>query len=497
MRLIALDARTGEVLDWDVPVDSLSLTRSLSLACLVSATVPAWYHARTDDGGHPVLLRGGTLLVVEEDDGTLTPALMDGESLADDLEVEGTGLSTLAAGAPWAWSAGSWSGHDALSLWRHVWGRVIGASGVPRLTVTGDTACGVVVGRAPSAEWRRRLRMIATAQEWIDRRDARAEHWQREMDRLAVSIARHGGRKGIGEITVGSEVPQQSDGGSYRMHILTNSDGKATRVYYWKWTSWGNGSWYYRSGASLSALADRWIAAKNTRDNAKGWFESRATFVAEQRAWMDAHPEQGPEHYTLSSWANRDLAADLESLRDLGGFDWVETARWDDQDNLIPQIHAVKTIGSRREDLHFELGVNIHAHPELHREEIATQVTVMGAGEGSKTLSADRAWSHPRLVTRHRTVSDSSLGTRQMVAARADREIKTARAALDWRFTGLTITDTPAAPIGRLGLGDTIRVTGTLADGTDLDQWVRVTEITRTWGESGAGDTIQIEVEAP
>ena len=104
MRLIALDARTGEVLDWDVPVDSLSLTRSLSLACLVSATVPAWYHARTDDGGHPVLLRGGTLLVVEEDDGTLTPALMDGESLADDLEVEGTGLSSLAAGAPWAWS---------------------------------------------------------------------------------------------------------------------------------------------------------------------------------------------------------------------------------------------------------------------------------------------------------------------------------------------------------------------------------------------------------
>ena len=45
--------------------------------------------------------------------------------------------------------------------------------------------------------------------------------------------------------------------------------------------------------------------------------------------------------------------------------------------------------------------------------------------------------------------------------------------------------------------GDTIRVTGTLADGTDLDQWVRVTEITRTWGETGAGDTIQIEVEAP
>lgn len=495
MRVIALDARTGEVLDWEVPAIRVSLTRSLSLACMVGVTVPAEYHANVDEDGHPWLLRRGTILVVEEDSGRLTPALMNDESLADDLQVDGLGLSTLSNGEPWQGAPESWSSVDTLALWRLVWGRIISRPGMPGLTITGDATSGVNVGRAPSAEWSRVLAEIAAAQKVIDARDARGEHWEREMTRLAQVMAKEGGRKGIGEVVTSSEVPQSNDGATYKMVILTNTDGKATRVYHWRWTGNGIGEWYYRNTTTSNRAADDWIAAKNTRDNSRNWFASRQTFIDEKKAWQDANPDQAPEVYTLSWWANRDLSADLEALRDLGGFDWYETAHWGDNDRLVPAIHVTKNAGALRDDLHFELGVNIHSHPELHRGEVATHVTVMGAGEGQSTLMADRAWNHPRLVRTSRTVSDSSLGTRQLVDRAADRELATARDAMAWRFTGLRITDSDAAPIDRIDIGDRIDIRGEISDGTDLYQRVRIREITRTWDGSNPGDSIEIEVE--
>jgi hypothetical protein len=491
MRLIAVDARGGEVLDWDVPVDALSVTRSLNTSCMVDATTPAWYNARVDLKGHPVLLRQGTILVVEEDDGTLTPALMQSESLDEDLRVDGLGLSMLSKDAPWEWERATWSNHDVLSLWRHIWGRIIARSNVPRLRIIGDTSAGVTVGTTSSARWRQVSADLARAQEVITRRDNRTEYWERELVKQTKLLAAQANKKSIGEVTVSSNVPEDSDAGTHKMHIYTDSDGRALRVYYWRWDGPGVGEWYYRSTQQAREVADRWIAIDNTRNASRNWFATQEQFIADQQAWLDANEDQAPEPYELSPWANRDLSADLEHLRDLGDFDWYETATWNDDDQLVPEIHVVKDAGSVRDDLVFELGVNIHTHPELTRGDVFTHATVMGAGEGESTLQADRAWDHPRLARKTRTVSESDLGTQQMVNRAADREIDEARKALQWQFTSLQVTDTPTTPVRLLNLGDHIDVTGQLSDGTDLEQRVRVMEITRTKGES----SIDIGVE--
>lgn len=495
MRVIALDARGGEVLDWEVPATRVSLTRALNTSAMVSVTVPAWFHARKDAAGDPVLLKYGTVLVVEEDNGRLTPALMTGDSLAEDFQADGLGLSVLSKDAPWTSAPKQWMGEDALTVWRSIWSRIITQSGIPRLRVSGDETAGAKVGRAASAMWRTVQSRIEQAQVFVDQRDNRVDYWARVLTRRAESLAKAGGRKAVGEVTTGSGAPPVADGRTNGVYIR-NDDATLTAVYFWKWTGVGSGTWERLETAAVKDAARDWLAAKASLDRAESLYPTYAQRIEDLTAWLQEHyPDDGPDPYELSWWATRDLSANLEEVRDIGGFDWFETAAWDEQDRLVPEIRVERTAGSIRDDLLFELGVNIHSHPELSRGDVVTHVTAMGAGEGESTLTADRAWSHRRLVRRHRTVSESSHGTQQLVDRAADRELAQAKAAMGYRFTSLVVTDSASAPIDRLGLGDLIDIRGTLSDGSDLDQRVRVMEITRTWDGGNPGSNIEIEVE--
>lgn len=497
MRVIAVDARGGGVLDWEVPATQVSLTRSLNTSAMIDVTVPASYHARKDAAGDPVLLKYGTILVVEEDNGRLTPALMSSDSLADDFQAGALGLSTLSKDEPWTRSPQQWIGYDALRAWRFIWNRVIERSGVPRLHVAGDETAGVDVGKAASATWQRVQDQIAQAQVFLDRRDNRVDYWERVLVNRALDLAKAGGRKSVGEVSTSTDWAQASDARTNGMHIQTGESGGTVRVSYWAWEGVGTGAWFHRTTAAALTAGDRYLAAQGSRDRAKELYPTYEQRKNDLEAWLEEHyPDAGPEPYELNAWSSRDLSSNLEEIRDLGGFDWWETATWDDQDRLVPEIRAVRKAGTVRSGLLFELGVNIHSHPELSRGDIATHITAMGAGEGESTLMADRAWSHRRLVRKSRTVSESSHGTQQLVDRAADRELAKAKAALEYQFTSLVVTDSPGAPIDQIGLGDLIDIRGELSDGSDLEQRVRVMEITRTWDGGNPGTSIEIEVEA-
>ncbi|WBL18524.1 hypothetical protein [Citricoccus sp. NR2] len=495
MRVIAVDARGGGVLDWEVPATQVSLTRSLNTSCMIDVTVPASYHARKDSAGDPVLLKYGTILVVEEDNGRLTPALMSSDSLAEDFQAGALGLSTLSKDEPWTRSPQQWVGYDALRAWRFIWNRVIERSGVPRLHITGDETAGVGVGKAASAMWQRVQGQIAQAQVFLDRRDNRVDVWEQRLVQRTLELAKAGGRKTVGEVSTSNGWPATSEGRTNGIHIQTGASG-AVRVFYWAWEGIGAGSWTQRSTERVLTAGDRYLATLGSRDRAKELYPTYEQRKNDLENWLEEHhPDAGPEPYELNAWSSRDLSANLEEIRDLGGFDWWETATWDDQDRLVPEIRAVRKAGTVRSGLLFELGVNIHSHPELSRGDIATHVTAMGAGEGESTLMADREWSHRRLVRKSRTVSESSHGTQQLVDRAADRELAKAKAALEFQFTSLVVTDSPGAPIDQIGLGDLIDIRGELSDGSDLEQRVRVMEITRTWDGGNPGTSIEIEVE--
>ena len=504
MRVSVINPRTGEALDWDSPAQEVTFTRALSLASMIEVTYPAWYNARTDEQGHPVILKGGSILVIEEDSGRLTVGLIAEDSLADDLRVSALGLSTLAQDTPWTREAQAWKGYDALRAFRFIWNHIITGCKVPYLQVTGDLDAGVDVGRDGTATWKRVNGQIEDAKKFLTQRDNKVEYWEKIAAQKALKLAKAGGRKSVGTVTVSNQGPTSEDARNHGMHIRLGKDSKpepvhaavVEAVYYWNWEGVATGQWTRKDSAGVKTAAKEWMGANGSLENTKASYKNYETRVKELEDWLKEHyPDSGPEPYELNWWSTRDLSKNLEEIREVGGFDWHETAEYDDQDRLVSAIHAVKKMGHELPYL-FELGVNIHSHPEMHRGEVATDVTVMGAGEGETTLAADRAWSHPRLVRLTRTVSEKDLGTQQLVAKAADRELAKAKAGLEWQFLNLVITDTPAAPLDQIDLGDVITITGRLSDGSDLQRRVRIREITRAWSSNaGFGDSIGIEVE--
>ncbi|NIH70482.1 hypothetical protein [Auritidibacter ignavus] len=500
MRVIAVEARTGRVLDWELQAhaDEVTVTEVLDGHTVLDLSLRADYHARKDRDGHPVLLEQGTVFFVEDDDGKLLPAVMDSGSLETDYRAEASGPSRLAHDMPWTREEMRRSGTDALHLWKHVWSRIIIDTGIYALDIDGLSSSGQVVGRAPTSAYRDKLDELKTIRDFLTRRkDDRTAYWEKETQRRARVLAKRGGRSGVGEIVTSTDPPEPKDGASYKIVIHQNQDGDVLRVWHWKWSTKtpGTGEWYYRSNGASRQAAKDYLSAKNTLENSKNWFGSRVARVEELEKWLETHEEeQGPDHYTISPWEDRDLSDTLQKLQDIGGFEYVETGSWVD-DMPHPVMSVARRFGTRRHDLRYELGANVHDIPEVQRGEFFTRVTVTGSGEGKSTLMEDRAWKHPRLLDKHVTVSESDLGTRQLVRSRADKELKRLKAGFQYQLDRLTVVDSPLAPNRLLNIGDEIRVVGDMPDGTGLNVWVRVVEITRSWSATGTGDTMELGVE--
>ena len=188
----------------------------------------------------------------------------------------------------------------------------------------------------------------------------------------------------------------------------------------------------------------------------------------------DVSFDSGP--FRLAWWDTDDLGKVLADLAADTPFGYRERSAWDGDDITHRLQLGYPRIGARRENLRFEVGVNITAPPPMADGEYASEVLVMGAGEGRKkvTSGALRTGAAGRL-RRVQTVTDSSLTS--STAARA-----AARPLLD-RLSGtdsiesIDVVDHPSAPFGSFGPGDEIRVQGN-AGWAQLDDWVRITEQT-------------------
>lgn len=498
MRLLAIDARGGEVLDPEVPFLSLDTDEQLNHSSEITAVIPAEYNAERDARGYPVILERGTLFVAEFDDGRLLPALVETAPLTDVIDVQALGPSALSKDAPWAGATQAWRGYDAANAWRFIWNHIAGRSRLPRLEIVWNgKQSGVLVGRDGTAMWKRVTAQIEDAQRFLDRRDNRVDYWGRVVTSRLADLAKAARRKSIGEVSSSNDAPTTSDGRTNGIHIRLNENGNINSTYFWRWTGVGSGAWDRDTTTATRTATQRYLAAQASLERAENLYPTYERRVADLSAWLEEHyPDAGPEAYELNWWSTRDLSTNLEEIRELGGLSWWETAAWDEQHRIIPRIHlTTEPVGRTREDLWFEIGVNVHDLPELVRGDVATDVTVLGTGEGDATLAAERGWNHPRLVRTPRTLSESDLGTRQLVERAADRALEEARAALDYTITSLEVTDSSAARLDDLRLRDVITLRGRIQDGTDISYRLRITGISRSWDSTGAGDQATLTVE--
>lgn len=177
--------------------------------------------------------------------------------------------------------------------------------------------------------------------------------------------------------------------------------------------------------------------------------------------------------YTLNWWETDDLGAELGALAAF--FDYRVDHEWGGPNG--DKILHKGTIGYPRLgaelDVRIVVGENIFEQPQIdyHGDMYATEVIVLGAGEGRDMChgSAQRPTNH---LGKTVTISDDSLTTNGQCDRRARQEL--ALRGGDPDISQIELLDHPHAPVGTIRPGDDVRVTTRQGWEDRLDIWVRV-----------------------
>lgn len=194
-------------------------------------------------------------------------------------------------------------------------------------------------------------------------------------------------------------------------------------------------------------------------------------------AGEDVAFESGP--YTLSWWKDHDMGKAFNDLALATPFDYRVDHSWagDDSEQIRHELRiGYPTIGARRTDLRFMVGENVFTQPTISYsgEEYASEVVVLGAGEGRKMIRDQDARITGRL---HRAVvvQDKTVTSKAAALAMASRE-------LAWRLgeedlTEVIVTDHPHARLGSYYPGDEILIQSPPGWTSSLYLWVRIMTI--------------------
>lgn len=178
--------------------------------------------------------------------------------------------------------------------------------------------------------------------------------------------------------------------------------------------------------------------------------------------------------FRLARWVTEDLGKVITDLADETPFKYRERSYWSGEETLSHRLElGYPTLGSRKYDLHFEIGMNVVVPPPIEEGDYASEVLMLGAGEGRKMVSA--LLSEPTGRLRRVAVrTDKSLRsvTRAKNAARPVLRQLTGEYSIDT----LEVIDHDLAPYSTYDVSDEIRVFGD-AGWIQMDRWVRIVEI--------------------
>lgn len=184
------------------------------------------------------------------------------------------------------------------------------------------------------------------------------------------------------------------------------------------------------------------------------------------------------EPIVLAWWQTQDCAGIVDSMAQYGPYAYRERHSWSG-DSIVHRLEfGVPTLGSRRDDLRFVVGENITAIPKFSRSgttgQYASEVLMIGAGEGAKAISASVVRPDTRL-RRVAVLNNKSLTTKTGATGAARREL-IFRQSLD-DVNEIRVREHDNAPLGSYSVGDDIYVQGAFGWASDIALWCRVMAI--------------------
>jgi hypothetical protein len=203
-----------------------------------------------------------------------------------------------------------------------------------------------------------------------------------------------------------------------------------------------------------------------------------------------ADNSEGP--YRLAWYETHDVGGQIDEMIKAGGLEYKVDHKWV---NGLPSSTlnlAFPRHGTRRTDLRFVVGENIVEPPtvENNGEEIATDVIVLGSGEGAKTIRGQSPHKKTGTLARFKVVSGKSYQQTSQAVREANR-------LLNWfggdteEITELSVVNHPNAPTGSIQIGDDILIQGSREGyNQDYSMWVRVLGIEHNTEDDSASLTV-------
>lgn len=468
-------------------VEPLSGKDSLGVCepCAVQFTLPAEWHGMVADDGHPVLMKGGTLVVVEGPEGPERAAIVDGLSLsADHVTVAAGGFSTLSRDIPWEGKDRVLVAEDPVRIFRDAWAQIqdhpLAALGI---RVTGDSTSGGTTGKPASDRWYAAKREVDEVTRGLKVWEGRMLTRARLLEQRETELTRAAGLKRVGTILESDNPPDDPGYKADSTVWVRESSGRAH--------AWRDTRWVSQSQADPHVV--RWRTAKNSHEVGKRYLDEAKYRSEPAQEALDELEREAEEPFDLTLHSVHSLSATIKQLEALGPFEWIERVGWRGEDVSLALEVAAPSFSRRRDDLWFDLDHNIEEMPVVEAGEAVTEVMVFGAGQGSETPVAQRSLEAGPIVRRMRVETDSDAYTQALTNAASNKLRDKVRRESRAGFKKLVVTNTKATPLHSFGVGDVIWIRGSYGDGTPVRRWTRITKIAREWGENNV--TLEVEDE--
>lgn len=427
------------------------------------------------------------LLVADRGDGKPVVGIVDHLSTSDDgkwLQVEAGGFSQYPTGMPWIDLPYSSTQVDPLDIVRMIWAKLQNKTdGNLGVVVDGTKSAirlGVPESAARTAAKAGVTNATAAAKDAKDAAVAAAK--AQEAARVAVMTA-------CGKTKAGLFFYQDTAPGGDRRspkHVWIDKNA-GNKAYIWNGKKWVLQT--VSSTAVITARLNTWIASKTNTANAKAvsTVRNKALTAAKKKLSDVKGGEADP--WTMAWWDTHDLGSVLSTLAKDTPFEWRENASWSSGNLSLRLELGYPSLGARRPDIRFEIGINVTAVPPLDSRDHATEVTVLGAGQGRAMMRAIASGNRGGL---RRAVVVERKNIRKADAAGAAARAEVARRTAKWVPDTLKVKDHQFAPYGSFQPGDRVYLTGN-AGREVLALWVRVMRMTHdcTTGEI----TLKVEAE--
>lgn len=170
-----------------------------------------------------------------------------------------------------------------------------------------------------------------------------------------------------------------------------------------------------------------------------------------------------------------DVGREMSRLAADGGFEFLEETTLSGE-TFSHRIRLGKPLGTRRAGLRFMVGENVTRVPEIvfDTQRWASEVLVLGSGEGRTMKHATAARNHNRLRKVHLSTDKGAKHTYQVrELARRELNYRNGRSGVE----ELEVRNSPHAPFGSFAPGDEVFIQTDEQTGS-MDMWVRVLSIT-------------------